>query len=237
MVCRAVIFDLFGTLVPPFSAAPYERALAEMVAAVGLDPVAFRRMWLYGTADGRMTGAFASIEAEIAHIARALGADPTPAQLTAAARVRLDFYRAALNPRPDAVATLRALKGLGLRLGLVSDCSCEAPALWPSTPFAALIDGPVFSCVAGVRKPAPRLYRLACERLGVAPGECAYVADGYHGELATAQALGMHAVLIAVPGEATGEFTPDEAAGWAGARVAALSELVELLAGAERQEI
>ncbi len=235
MGCRAVIFDLFGTLVPAFSSGPYERALAEMVAAVGVEPAAFARMWLHDTADARMTGRFPGIEAEVEHIARALGAAPTPAQLASAAQVRMAFYRAALTPRPDAVATLRALKGLGLRLGLISDCSCEAPALWPSTPFAGLIEAPVFSCVAGVRKPHPRLFHLACDGLAVAPPECAYVADGYHGELAAARSLGMQAVLIDVPGEATGVFAPDEAAGWAGARVAALSELVPLLGDAQRR--
>lgn len=101
--------------------------------------------------------------------------------------------------------------------------------LWPESPTAGLIDAPVFSCVEGVRKPDPRLFRAACQRLGVEPGACIYVADGYHGELATARALGMEAVLLEVPGEPTSEFRPDEAATWAGRRIRALSELVGLV--------
>ncbi len=226
---QAVIFDLFGTLVPPFGTAPFERALAEIVAALGLESAAFRRMWVHDTADARMSGALGSLDAELASIARALGADPTPAQLAAAAQVRLAFYRRALTPRPDAVATLRALRDRGLRIGLVSDCSSEAPLLWPDTPFMPLVDAPVFSCVEGMRKPDPRLFRLACRCLGVVPSACLYVADGYNRELATARELGMQAVLIAVPGEVAGEFAPDEAAGWDGPRIATLAEVLPLV--------
>lgn len=228
MPYQAVIFDLFGTLVPPFTSGPFEQLLAETSAALGLDAAAFRRAWVYDTADARMTGAYGSIEGDMEHIALALGVALTPGQLAAAVRARLAFYRRAMVPRPDAIATLRALKGLGLRLGLISDCSSEAPLLWPETPFAALIDAPVFSCVEGVRKPDPRLFRLACERLGVEPRACIYVADGFHGELATARVLGMKAVLLEVPGEVTAEFAPDEAATWTGPRIRALGELVGL---------
>jgi len=233
MPYEAVIFDLFGTLVPPFTSGPFEQLVAEMSAAMGVDPAAFRRAWVYDTADARMTGAYGTAKAEVEEIARALGVPPTAAQVAAAERARLEFYRRALAPRTDAVATLRALRGLGLRLGLISDCTHEAPLLWPETPFATLIDAPVFSCLEGVRKPEPRLFRLACERLGVEPGACIYVADGFRGELATARSLGMEAVLIEVPGEVTPEFAPDEAATWDGLRIRALAELVEL---ARRQE-
>lgn len=225
---QAAIFDLFGTLVPPFTSGPFQQLLAESAAALGTDVAAFRRLWVYDTADARMTGAYGSLEGDLEHIARTLGVALTPSQLAAAVQARLAFYRRAMAPRPDAVATLRALKGLGLRLGLISDCSSEAPLLWPETPFATLIDVPVFSCTEGVRKPDPRLFRLACARLGVEPRGCIYVADGFHGELATARALGMEAVLLDVPGEVTLEFAPDEAATWTGPRIRALSELVGL---------
>ncbi|WP_308447807.1 HAD family hydrolase [Micromonospora sp. AKA38] len=42
-------------------------------------------------------------------------------------------------------------------------------------------------------KPAPAIYRLAAERLGVRPAECVFVGDGADGELAGARAVGMTA--------------------------------------------
>ena len=230
MTIRAVIFDLFGTLVYSFVPDVYERSLEEMADALGVDRGAFRQLWTRDTAYARITGGFGSIEANLEHICAALNEVPTAAQLAEVARIRLAFYRQTLVPRPDAVSTLRGLKALGLRLGLISDCSCEAPQLWPETPFASLIDEPVFSCVAGFKKPDPRLYRLACERLGVAPQECVYVADGYAHELGGASALGMRAVLIAVPGEAKWGYDQEEAVTWRGPRVAALSEVVGMVA-------
>jgi putative hydrolase of the HAD superfamily len=226
---RAVVFDLFGTLVHPFAPALYERSLEEMAGALGLEPAAFRRLWWEDTSQARITGVLPTVEANLEHIAQALGASPTAPQLAEAVRIRLAFYRATLVPRADAVATLQAIKALGLRLGLISDCSCEAPLLWRETSFAALIDEPVFSCRAGFRKPDPRFFRLACERLDVQPQDCVYVADGYRHELAAAHSLGMHAVLIAVPGEETLSDGMMEAATWQGPRVAALSEVVRMV--------
>ena len=45
------------------------------------------------------------------------------------------------------------------------------------TPYAELIDEPLFSCVEGLVKPDPDLYLRACGRLGVKPRDCVYVGD------------------------------------------------------------
>ena len=41
-----------------------------------------------------------------------------------------------------------------------------------------MIDEPVFSCVVGLCKPDPRIYRLALERLSVQAEESLFVGDG-----------------------------------------------------------
>ena len=63
------------------------------------------------------------------------------------------------------------------------------------------------------------------------PAECIYVADGFGGELHAASALGMQAVLIAVPGEASVDPRENERATWTGLRVQALAEILELVPG------
>ena len=101
-----------------------------------------------------------------------------------AARLRVDFTRRTLrSPLPGAIEALEETRSLGLKTGLVSDCSAEVPAVWPQMRLASLIDMPVFSCSARVRKPDPHIYLMACQRLNVSPEDCLYVGDGAGQEL------------------------------------------------------
>lgn len=57
------------------------------------------------------------------------------------------------------------------------------------------IDVPVFSCDERIKKPSPRIYEIACDRLNVKPQECIYVGDGSSEELTGAAAIGMCTIL------------------------------------------
>ncbi|UCC68400.1 MAG: HAD family hydrolase [Armatimonadota bacterium] len=225
---RAVIFDLFGTLIENFSRAEYRRVLVEMADIVGARADDFVRLWRE-TVEARMTGAFASMEASVEHICKALGLGADASQTGAAAEVRLDFTRRALRPREGALETLTELRKRDCKIGLISDCTLEVPALWDESPFAPLVDEAVFSCIARVRKPDPRIYGMACARLGVRPEECVYVGDGSSGELTGAARVGMHPVLLRVPYEDPKEWERAEAEEWEGAKVSALRETLSLV--------
>jgi epoxide hydrolase-like predicted phosphatase len=56
-----------------------------------------------------------------------------------------------------------------------------------------LFDGVVISGREGIRKPAPRMYELGAERIGLAPEHCVYV-DDLPFNLAPAAELGMATV-------------------------------------------
>ena len=58
MPLSAVLFDLFGTLVPTFSGARFRQCLARMAGAVGVSPEDFSRLWLRDTARDRGTGVY-----------------------------------------------------------------------------------------------------------------------------------------------------------------------------------
>ena len=95
------------------------------------------------------------------------------------------------------------------------------------TAGAKRIDTTVFSCAVGRRKPDPLLYRLACDGLGVPPGDCVYVGDGGSGELSGAAAFGMRAVLLADEGWAAGHrYDSDD---WHGEVIHRITEVPELL--------
>ena len=224
----AVIFDLFGTLVDLFPYQEYQHELREMAKVLCAPPDDLVRLWR-DTWEERATGAIPTLEAIIEHLCHTLGLQPTEAQLAAAARIRLALTQRNLTPRRDAVATLEWLKTSGVKTGLISDCTCEVPLLWPATPFAPLIEAPVFSCAVGLKKPAPQIYEIACERLGVRPEDCLYVGDGSSRELTGAAAVGMTPVLIRVPHEDTHEALRYEAEDWEGPMIRALSEVRGLL--------
>lgn len=197
---RAVIFDLFGTLVPTFPLQETRRVLAEIAALFGVPADDLLRVWRETTRQ-RQTGAFPTVEAAIQHACRALGCDPDPDKVSQAAALRLESMRRVLSPRPDALDTLTRVKALGYRVGLTSNCTLEVALVWHEIPLAGLIEMPVFSCTAGAMKPDPRIYAQAYEKLGVSPQECLYVGDGEDDELAGAAALGMRPVLVHVPHE------------------------------------
>lgn len=223
---QAVIFDLFGTLVPALGREEYRQSLCAMAAAMGAPVEEFIRLWNEDTAHDRVTGALRSPEGNLEHIRKKLGLPAEVSRLSKAALIRLEFYRSSLVPRADALDTLARLQDSGIRLGLISDCSDEALDLWPETPFAELIAAPVFSCCEGRRKPDPELYKTACKRLRAKPEKCLYVADGDGGELAGAVAQGMDAVRIRVPGEDGYRRKEEE---WTGPEVRSLAELVPMV--------
>ena len=69
----------------------------------------------------------------------------------------------------------------------------------------ALFDEIVESSVVGVRKPEPRFYEIACERLAVAPNECVFL-DDLGVNLKPARAMGMQTIKVVDPAIAIEEL-------------------------------
>ena len=215
---RAVIFDLWQTLaVWPHEAS--QELYRRMAEHLGVEEERFSEAWRghRGHRDnGRVRDSFVAVARDLAL------ADP---DLDALLRLRLDFHRRYLVPRPDALPTLESLRGGGMRIGLISVCSEEVELLWAETPLAPFFDAVVLSCAVGVSKPDPRIYRIACERLGVEPGDCVFVGDGANDELPGAERVRMRPIQLRVPGE----WLSAEGERWRGESVSSLSELPGLL--------
>ena len=69
----------------------------------------------------------------------------------------------------------------------------------------ALFDEIIESSVVGVRKPEPRFYEIACERLGVEPTECVFL-DDLGINLKPARAMGMQTIKVVEPDTALAEL-------------------------------
>jgi putative hydrolase of the HAD superfamily len=200
----------------------------ELAAALGVPYEPFMQLWSQ-TLQMRAIGAFQTVEASIEHVCRAMEMQVRAEQIKRAVEIRLQYTRQALKPRPDAEATLAQLKHQGHKLGLLSNCSIEIPILWRETAFANLIDTPIFSSRARLKKPDPRIYHLACERLDVMPDSCLYIADGEDYELAAAASVGLHPVLIRTPLRKHDGRLHQEAREWQGTMIASLPEVLQLV--------
>ena len=90
------------------------------------------------------------------------------------------------------LAALRRARAQGKRTGLISNSM--GTARYDRAAFPELFDGVVISGDVGLHKPQPEIFRLGCERIGLAPEECVFV-DDLRENCEGAEAVGMTAVL------------------------------------------
>ena len=223
MKFNAVIFDLYGTLVDDF-ASSVGQLHVEFVKTLAAPPDSFMKLWRE-TTEMRVIGAFQTVEASIEYVCYLLGVPITMEQLTRAVEIRLQLIRRTLSPRPDGLEALAQIRNNGYKIGLLSNCSIEIPIVWPETAFAALVDCAVFSSREGLKKPDPRIYRLACERLGMKPEDCLYIADGENYELAAAAKVGLHTLLLRNSSRDNGSELLREAREWQGDLIDSLTDV------------
>ncbi len=89
------------------------------------------------------------------------------------------------------VGAVRAARAAGVRTGLISNS--WGTARYPHELLVELFDGIVLSGEVGIRKPAPRIYELGAQAIGVAPARCVFV-DDLPFNLPPAESLGMATV-------------------------------------------
>ncbi len=107
------------------------------------------------------------------------------------ARTFLKSYKS----RPRMVDLVRSLRGR-IKTGLLTNNVKEFSGFWKSmVPVEELFDEVVDSSEVGVRKPDPRAYELALQRLGSTPEETFFV-DDFEANVKAAEELGMAAILF-----------------------------------------
>ncbi|MDR0561776.1 MAG: HAD-IA family hydrolase [Spirochaetaceae bacterium] len=190
MSFKAVIFDLFFTLVDPLSSVSEDET---EYAVLGMDKADFeaRNRKNY---DVRACGKIRDPYLMMAHILR--GMDVSLDLLRRATDARLERIRRALHTvNPSYLALLNRLRERGFKTGLISNADVVDVYHWSKTPLKTYFDAAVFSYHVKLLKPDPRIYRLTAERLGVKPEQCLFVGDGGHEELRGARDAGMFTAL------------------------------------------
>jgi len=218
---RAVVFDLFGTLIDDSTPGEYEIFLRRLADRLGAAPEDLANAWARHDV-ARYTG---SIDACFAAICADVGVSD-PQRIAGALEFRRENLQRILVPRPDALATMQTLRERGFALGMISNASSEVATLWAESAFADVFDIALFSADERMMKPDPRLYRRMAQLLGVEPEECVFVGDGAYRELQGAEAVGMRAILIRAPHD---EWEHEGTIGWTGPRVSSLTEVLALV--------
>ena len=224
---RAVIFDLFGTLVNSFTRREYDQVNAQMAAAVRVPYAEFWQLMGETYQDGCL-GHYNSYEDLVSDVCCRAGVHANLTQITQAATFHYEFIVNAIVPDPEVLEALDNLKKTGYRLGLISDCGPSVPLLFLQSPLARFIDVPVFSCEERIKKPSRDIYQRICQRLQIAPQECIYVGDGSSQELTGAAAIGMLPVLKRIDLRDVYDSHRPEVETWRGLAVDEIKEILEI---------
>lgn len=187
---RAVIFDMYETLVTQFESPLYYGT--QIAQDLALAPEDFLPGWR-ATEEDRATGK-QSFEAVMEMLLRKHGLY-TPERFQRVVEKRLAVQTDCFQHlHPGILPLLRALKERNLRIGLITNCFSEEAKLIRESGLFPFFDAPCLSWEAGIRKPDPAIYHLCLTKLGIPAEHCLYVGDGGSRELETAYSLGMQAV-------------------------------------------
>lgn len=193
-VFKAVLFDLYDTLVWLDTSASDagRQALADRL---GVPLAVFMKEWRRSVAD-RMMGRGGSLGDHLAATAGALGCRTSAELIGDLVEIERRRLESSVHLYPAALPLLRELSSRGCRLGLLSNVSDGAALPIYHLGMDDLFHRLILSHEVGLLKPDPAIFHLACERLGVAPQETAFVADGGFCELDAAFDMGIYSIQV-----------------------------------------
>lgn len=193
---RALLIDFGGVLT-----APLGQAFGRLDAELGLEPGT--ALSLFGTHEGARralsehekglvddAGFEAAFGAALAEAGASL--DGTGAGGRAGERGLLELLNEGLEIDEAMVAAVAEIRGFGVPVALVSNAL--GSTLYDGVDLAEIADSAVISAEIGVRKPSRQIYRVACERLGVAP-EVSLMVDDLQQNLDGAARIGIRGIL------------------------------------------
>jgi putative hydrolase of the HAD superfamily len=185
---KAVLFDLFNTLVSEFGIGLDIQV--EIATALKVDSTKLAHLYRSYRPEriaGRLTW-----ENSLERIAQDCGVSIGSDVMDRLVAQREKTYRDLFFGADSAILRcLDSIRSGGFKTALVSNADgSDVVGFWES-PLGPHFDAAIFSHLVGDPKPNPKMFRAACEAIGVEPSECLFVGDGGTNELSAAASLGI----------------------------------------------
>jgi putative hydrolase of the HAD superfamily len=199
---RVVLLDAGGTLIHPDHEFILERLAA---AGVTADPGAYAEARRHaqavvsdilrshdpGTDTTRIQAWFVAL---LTHLGCPVDRMPAVGD---AIRARHEEGRLWVRPVERTREMLEGLLTAGLRMAVVSNADGRVAEYLDRAGLADCFEFIIDSGIEGIEKPDPRIFEIACHRLGVTPDQVVYVGDTYEVDVLGARAAGIRAILVA----------------------------------------
>ncbi|GIP26179.1 hypothetical protein J23TS9_13090 [Paenibacillus sp. J23TS9] len=192
MEIKAIYFDLFETLISEYENGQRKAPRStHKVEQLGFERKIFDNEWS-ARQEKRMNGSYSDFPSVLREIFSTMGHDVNDEIIESLHRERINAKLIPFNNIDKAIlSTLDQIKKMGIKIGLISNCTPEEVTAWESSSLSKYFDDAVFSYQVKLAKPNPMIYQLACERMGVSPTESLFIGDGGSNELDGATKVGM----------------------------------------------
>ena len=192
---KAVIFDMFETLVTLFAGPVY---MGKQIAEeIGISEAKFREIW-NPTDEDRTLGkrTLEDVIEESLRVNNRYCRELFDSIIMKRKRMLQTSFEQT-NIHSEIVPLLKSLKEQNIKIGLITNCYFEERDIIKNSVLNDYFDVMCMSCELGMKKPDVRIFQKCMEELGLEPGECLYIGDGGSLELETAGSIGMHPLQAA----------------------------------------
>lgn len=179
---RAVVFDLYGTLIHiAGSLSPYSRLFLDIGISPGEARLAKRIA---------LTEDFDDLPSLVARLRPGVQLDTSPYEEDVSKE--LDSVRL----YSETMQVLGELKGRDMKLGVISNLASPYKRPFFALGVDGLVDHCLFSCESDLKKPDRLIYQRMLESLQVEPNQALMVGDNVYCDVHGPESVGMNAVLL-----------------------------------------
>lgn len=189
MVYKAVLFDIGGVL----TVSPVTRIIGYCKDNAIPDETRFA---IFGPEDGPWS-AFERSEIDRAGFAAAFDDYVRGSGTHATGKSFIEWFFRGFEPRPEMLAVVEALRPHYKLAAITNNVARAESAARRTSGLDAhrLFEVVVESALVGARKPEPRIFQIACERLQITPPEAVFL-DDMGANLKGARSLGMTTIKV-----------------------------------------
>ena len=187
---RAVLLDLYDTL----AWTEWRTMRIELEERLGLERKSLLEAFDRSRPQ-RSTGAFGSVEGDLAAILEAAGMTPEPALVRELTARTTTFLETGVSLWEDSLPVMRELRRRGLGTAVVSNCDHSTRSVAERLGLYDEVSVVILSFEVGAAKPSPEIFDRALRSLNVEPENALFV-DDQAAYCDGAAALGIQTVLI-----------------------------------------